>query len=481
MDKVKNLLLTLTAAFLLSCGGFTPSPEPNPWDDDYSAFIRTPEQWGVYNVHDPCVRKFGDTYYAYSTDAVFFAPPKDGEKHEPLKMGNIQMRKSKDLVNWDFLGWAFDSIPSEAWNYVHAISGDNTSRGLWAPFVYNYKGVYRMYYCLSTFGRKASYIGLAESPSPEGPWKHIGCVVKTDDSSEMNAIDPTVIEDVDNHRLWMVYGSFFGGIFALELNPENGLALRPGDQGHLVAHRANYQNDNMEAPEVVYNPLTKKYYLFVSYGPLVTTYNVRVSVADRPEGPYSDYFGVDPRKEVNTLPVLTAPYRFQGHPGWAGLAHCSVFDDGCGNYFIASQGRLQPDNMMMDFHIRRLFFNADGWPVVSPERYAGESLTNLSASDLCGVWEVITIKDNEEPRQLKDGQSDGTKLLKNETNVSTEIAITETNIVDFDNNTFTLKLDNYSIKGVKVFRGHDWELETSTLLFSAINSEGFSVWGKKIK
>lgn len=484
MDKVKILLLAISAAGVLSsCAekGFSPSPSPNPWDDDYSAFIQNPEKWGTYNVHDPCVRKFGDTYYAYSTDAVFFAPPKEGEERKPIKMGNIQMRKSKDLVNWDFLGWAFDSIPSEAWNYVYPISGDKTSRGLWAPFVYNYKGVYRMYYCLSTFGKKVSYIGLAESANPEGPWQHKGCVVKTDDSSVMNAIDPTIIEDAENHRLWMIYGSFFGGIFAMELNPETGLALNDGDQGHLVAHRANYKRDNMEAPEVVYNPETKKYYLFVSYGPLVTTYNVRVLVADHPEGPYQDYFGTDPRNEVNTLPILTAPYRFESHPGWAGLAHCSVFNDGEGNYYIASQGRLQPENMMMDLHIRRLMFNADGWPLVSPERYAGEKDITLNESDLYGVWEIITIKDNEQHRTGADGQVTDNHLLPEETNVSKKIEILSSNIQNFSNNTFDLEVDNNKIKGVKVFAGHDWELKTNTLVFSAVDSCGFSLWGKKVK
>ncbi|MBO4243835.1 MAG: arabinan endo-1,5-alpha-L-arabinosidase, partial [Bacteroidales bacterium] len=222
-------------------------------------------------------------------------------------------------------------------------------------------------------------------------------------------------------------------------------------------------------------------YLFVSYGPLVTTYNVRVLVADNPEGPYKDYYGIDPRGEVNTLLILTAPYRFEGHPGWAGLAHCSVFNDGAGNYFLASQGRLQPENMMMDLHIRRLFFNADGWPVVSPERYAGEQDITLTESDLYGIWEFITIKDNEQRRSGEDGQVADNHLLPEETNVSKKIEISAQNISDFAQNSFSLMVDNNKIKGVKVFAGHDWELKTNTLLISAVDSCGFSLWGKKIK
>jgi len=37
-----------------------------------------------------------------------------------------------------------------------------------------------------------------------------------------NAVDPHVFFDVDGD-LWMVYGSYSGGIFILEMDPETGL------------------------------------------------------------------------------------------------------------------------------------------------------------------------------------------------------------------------------------------------------------------
>ena len=137
--------------------------------------------------------------------------------------------------------------------------------------------------------------------------------------------------------------------------------------------------------------------------------------------------------------------------------------------------------MMMDLHIRRLFFNADGWPVVSPERYAGENDITLTKSDLYGVWEVITIKDNEQRRTGDDGQVADNHLLPEETNISKKIEISEANISSFNQNSFDLKVDNNKISGVKVFIGHDWELKTNTLLLSAVDSCGFSFWGKKVK
>lgn len=137
----------------------------------------------------------------------------------------------------------------------------------------------------------------------------------------------------------------------------NRASSHEGDLGHLVARRANYRKDNLEAPEIIYNPDLKKYYLFTSYDPLMTTYNVRVSRSDAAEGPFTDYFGKAEKDTTNNFPILTAPYRFENHPGWAGTAHCGVFTDGQGNYFMAHQGRLSPQNQLMVLHVRQLFLH----------------------------------------------------------------------------------------------------------------------------
>ena len=122
----------------------------------------------------------------------------------------------------------------------------------------------------------------------------------------------------------------------------NRTSRREGDQGHLTARRANYQKDNLEAPEIIYNPDLKQYYLFVSYDPLMTTYNVRVGRSDKAEGPFVDFSGVELKDTTNNFPILTAPYRFHNHPGWAGTAHCSVFTSDEGQYFMAHQDACHP-------------------------------------------------------------------------------------------------------------------------------------------
>ena len=70
----------------------------------------------------------------------------------------------------------------------------------------------------------------------------------------MNAIDPSVIEDPETGKWWMHYGSYFGGLYCVELNPETGMTKQSEDHGHLIARRANYRKDNLEAPEIMYQP-----------------------------------------------------------------------------------------------------------------------------------------------------------------------------------------------------------------------------------
>lgn len=58
----------------------------------------------------------------------------------------------------------------------------------------------------------------------------------------------------------------------------------------------------------------------------------------------------------------------------------------------------------MDLHIRQVFFTEEGWPVVSPERYAGSKSRKFSAADLAGEWEVIRVQEPLYERQLEAGQ-----------------------------------------------------------------------------
>jgi len=466
---------------------------PPSYPDDYSAVASfdSVDKWAAYNVHDPsCIKADDGYYYLYSTDAVYVP---FGAKHSQpsVKPGNIMVRRSLDLVNWEYKGWAFDSIPSEAVAHVKKTSGGFHPNGIWAPYISKYKDIYRLYYCVSAFGKNTSWIGLAESKLPLGPWKQIGCVVKTDTTDTMNAIDPTVITDISNGNQWMVYGSYFSGIHEIQLNPETGLAKSIGDHGKCVARRLGGDTSIIEAPEIIYNPLLKKYFLFVSYDPLFSTYNVRVGRSDKPDGPFGDMNGRDMAKEQDNVPVLTYAYRFNGHPGWAGVAHCGVFNDN-GTYYMVHQGRLAPDNLMMDLHVRRIYWTPDGWPVVSPERYAGVLQCKITTNQLVGKWEVIQLRELGNNVKLWQGQipGGGWKYDTARFNNSFEIRLVADGTVEglpgfkwmLENDVLTLKNITANITyNLMVGWEWDWENKNKTILFTGIGAKGYSFWGKQLK
>ena len=459
------------------------------YTDDYSdiADIKDYKKWGPYNVHDPGCIKTDSFFYVYSTDAIYF---KERPKPEdfPPEVGNIQVRRSKDLIKWEFVNWAFNTIPEDAIKHIEYASGGRKPINIWAPFPYKWKDEYRLYYAVSVFGGKTSYIGMAVSASPEGPWELKGCVVKTFNSDKMNAIDPSVITDVSNGKMWMHYGSFFGGLYCVELDPETGLTLKENDKGHLVARRADYRTKNLEAPEIMYNNELKKYYLFTSYDALFSNYNVRVGVSDKPEGPFTDYFGKDLADTTNDYPILTNAYRFKNHPGWAGVAHCGIVNDN-GNYYMLHQGRLAPENLKLYLHVRKIFWNSDGWPVVSPERYAGVPQTEINVEELAGNWELITLNEIADSILRKQGQVSerdwkyDTLLFNNSVIIKLSsdgnLSGCNYNTWNYEKGKIYLLNDNEKAEMI-LFRGWDWENRKETILFSGINQKGIGIYGKKI-
>lgn len=493
---MNNLIKVLAPIFFVaafsSCAetAFRPMPAPNPWADDYRAVssIDNNDKWGTYNVHDPAVCLVGDTFYMYSTDAIFV----DTAAHTRMRpKGFVQMRKSADLVNWQFAGWAFPEIPAEAVEWVRSNNNGHGAHNVWAPYMVDmHDGTFHLYYCVSAFGKNSSYIGLAEAPSPLGPWKHVAPAVKTNSGTPTNAIDPSVITTSDG-RCFMHYGSYFGGLNCLELNPATGLPTVEGDLGSKTASRANYRRDNIEAPEIIFNPDNGFYYLFLSYDPLMTTYNVRVGRSRSAEGPFTDMHGRQLADSTENFPILTAPYRFEGHSGWVGTGHCGVFTDADGNFFMAHQGRLASAPDMMVLHVRRMFFTPDGWPMVSPERYAAVRERFFKPADIEGEWEIMRLF---EPRADRSGSASALlsecDLLDGDGNGSQRFTLCQNGKIEpgegswhFDSGKQTLSIafGDDRIDDIAVFAGHDWEREHDTALLTGLDRSGRALWGKRVK
>lgn len=483
------ITLSLAALLQISCsksrgtnnnGGGTDSVTPPSFDinsihDTYAdvSSFNDYQLWGSYNVHDPSVKKFGDTYYCYSTDVGYGITVPAG----------IQVRKSKDLVQWTFVGWAFNGLPAMGAQFITS-SGGTPNQALWAPYIIKVGAEYRLYYALSSPVPRLSVIGLATSAGPEGPWTERGLVVvsKNDNTTQTNAIDPTVVITPAGDQ-YMYYGSAWDGIYMLKLNSSTGLAASNGDKGIRIANRGftnSAYNGNIEGAEVIYNAALNKYFLFISYDWLQTKYNVRVCRADNPQGPFYDYNGVDANTNIDHGPMIVAPYQFMGHGGWQGTAHCGVFDDGNGQYFMAHQGRPAVNSYFMDLHVRKIFWTADGWPVVSPERYAWEDNSIVAKDSLTGNWEQIILN-----YQVVPGYAD--QQTSPDMQVATTLTIAPDGTLNGDAAskwTYTapwlqLNWSNGTVDKVLVQRGRDWENEKNSYIITGLDNTGIAVWGKK--
>jgi arabinan endo-1,5-alpha-L-arabinosidase len=436
-----------------------PTEPPGERLYDFSLLGR-PDAWGNLNVHDPAVYRDGDTYYVFSTDASLADVARPG----------IQVRKSRDLIHWSWIGQALGGVPRKAREWTGAT-------GLWAPDVTRIGAHYYLYYSASTFGKNRSFIGVARSKRLTGPWEDLGEVLKTDIGDRVNAIDPNVVYDSVGD-LWLAYGSFWSGIHIVRLDQKTGKPLEKGF-GKLLASRSLSVHGAIEGAYLIYHPGYKKYYLFVSYDSLFKDYNVRVGRSDRIDGPYVDANGValtDTRTEPATVGnKILGGYRFGNADGWIAPGHNSVLQDG-EEYYLLHHARGDRDKNWFYLQVRKMLWSRDGWPLLSPERYAGEREQDIAKERIAGVWEVIVLAKDDNlqlssaPLRLSaDGRIDGAAAKG-----SWEFAPDNTLILHLqDSNT-----GQVSTYECRVLPAWDWEERRRTLVFTGIDPQGIAIWGK---
>ena len=490
------------------------------YNDDYTSIASwdNRSKWNLANVHDPTVVKADDGYYyMYQTDASY------GNAH--LGHGHFFCRRSKNLVDWEFMGATMSSLPS--WvktklNEIRANMGlsastvnfsDETQFGFWAPCVRRVSSnLYRMYYVITIPGTingdntwsERAFIGMMETSTPSNvsSWVDKGYVitnvsdkglnfnVKSNDWAncyfKYNAIDPSyVITSSGEH--WLVYGSWHSGFAAVQLNSSTGMPLQSlgnpwgtdiSAYGKLINTRQMGNRwQGSEAPEVVYHD--GYYYMFMAYDELSVAYNTRVVRSKNIDGPY---VGIDGTDVTNTggdaYPIVTHPYKFSKGYGWVGISHCAVFDDGNGNWFFSSQGRFPANvggnaysNAIMMGQVRSIRWTSDGWPVVMPERYGAVPQVAITESDLVGNWEHIDLSYNYAKQDLATSMT----LAANHT-VTAGTWQGATWSYDATNKVLT-------VNGVNLYlqREVDWEASPrkATIVYAGYNGKK-TYWGKKV-
>lgn len=529
----------------------TPTPTPNPtptpgdqtagelanykcptYDDNYTSVAAWTQRskWNLANMHDPTVVKASDGYYyMYQTDASY------GNEHQKdirnsNKHGHFFCRRSKNLVDWEFVGATMVGLPSWVKTKLNEFRkgmgvaerpdsyfANDLDFGFWAPCVRKVNDhLYRMYYAITCPGTingdgtwsERAFIGLMETSDPaSNKWEDKGYVitnasdkglnfkVRSDDWAncyfKYNAIDPTYVITPEGKH-WLIYGSWHSGFAAVELDANTGKTKTTlpnpwGTADDIAAYgktiftrTLNNRWQGSEAPEIVYHD--GYYYLFVAYDALEVPYNTRVLRSKNVDGPYETMNGkiTDAAKGANEEPtVLTHPYKFSAGSGWVGISHCAVFDDGAGNWYYVSQQRMPANvagiaasNAIMMGGVRSIQWDSNGWPVVMPERYGAVPQAKITASELEGTWEGIELS-------YEYGKQKTSKTFKLSSNGVMEGGSAWSNVKawSFDASSNTLTIGTTKLK---VQREVDWEASPRkvTIVYSGVSGNR-SYWGKK--
>lgn len=344
----------------------------------------------VENCADPTVtraqRAEGDwRWYMYCTKD----PRNDDDRLEngDYDFQLIPMYRSRDLVHWHYQGNVFDEGNYPSWAQPDA--------GLFAPEIKRMNGQWYLYYSVTdvtdaTSGEPGctsdSAIGVATGPSPLGPWTDSGDPVVDPRRNSgppgcdfFATIDPEV-RTVNGQR-YIFFGSYFGGVFARELDHE-------GLESDAAASTRITPGNKYEGPEIIRHD--GYFYLFVSATDCcrqaLTGYSVFAGRSRDIVGPYRDRDGVS-LLEFDTIDKDPFDGRIGGTPvlsmngnRWVGPGHNTVFRDFSGRHWTIYHAVDLRDPSFADapdFTKRPPLMDAiewiDGWPQVRSGRWASTS------------------------------------------------------------------------------------------------------------
>ena len=192
--------------------------------------------------------------------------------------------------------------------------------------------------------------------SPDFKYSEAVIVASSDGLEDCDAIDPSLLLDPTDGRLWLTYGTYFGFIRIVELDPKTGKRVE-GNQPVNIAI-------DCEATAMMYRD--GWYYLLGTHGTCCdsanSTYNIRVGRSKKVTGPFLDNMGIDMLRGGGKL-VVAANGRYVG-PG-----HFGLIDLGAGVQKFSCHYEADLDRGGRSILDIRALLWKNGWPV------AGENFT----------------------------------------------------------------------------------------------------------
>lgn len=391
--------------------------------------------------HDPSIVKADGKYYIFGSHRAWL--------------------KSDDLINWtaftNNLSSNYEKIFNDIWvGWAKQSSNPDVKGNMWAPDVVWNETMNKWCMYMSINGANyRSVIVLLTADDIEGDWTYVGPVVysgfervnvkKTDvpqvlgedaditryasqTDTGINAIDPCVKTD-DNGDMWMVFGSWFGGMWMFKLDPATGLRdynttysteTNTSDAYYGIKIGGGFGNSG----EGAYLLHTNGYwYLFTSYGALQQTggYQIRMFRSKEITGPYVDEAG---NTAVSTRAIgnnwqSDIGIRLMSSIQWSGndnsnietaQGHNSALVDDDGTTYLVYHTRFSGSGEKHEVRVHELLPTSDGWLVASPYEYTGSKAktTGYAASEIAGDYELVIHEKNsyfKGPKKVTDKTS----------------------------------------------------------------------------
>lgn len=499
-------------------------------------------------VHDPSIFEYNNEYYVFGSHIAT-------AKSSDLVNWTQVSTDYQSVGNNPIYGNVKENL-AESFKWAGYDDGDcKGGYAVWAPdVIYNpnyvwadgHKGAYMLYYSASSTWRR-SCIGYMVSDRADGGYSYGGTVVysgftntgkvnydgnSTRDTTYTNdylpfnklieegkidgdvstwkcfnangswnnnyapnAIDPTLFYDATGEHLYMVYGSWSGGLFILEIDQKTGAAIYPGKDGvdatsgnfvdrYFGTHIAGGNHQSGEGPYIEYDKNTGYYYMYETYGGLTTTggYNMRLFRSKNPLGPYEDASGKNAAGSGKNCyqygTKLIGNYQFYGQPGYRAAGHNSALITDDGKYYLIYHQRFLDSSRGEGHEVRvhQQFLNEDDWLVTAVYENRNEQIQKYTMDDVVGTYEYVNHGNGE-----KDGSMISTQSveLNADGTVTGDVTGTWTmaDATDRDYTYVTINADNATYKGVFFEQTNDNGEKTMT--FTANGSNNLAIWGSK--
>ncbi|HEY4082464.1 MAG TPA: glycoside hydrolase family 43 protein [Burkholderiaceae bacterium] len=467
-------------------GSTTTNINPNP--------VQTALTFANASVHDPSVIKSDGAFYVFGS--------------------HLAAAKTTDLMNWTKLADGVDNnnplFGNKVTTELAATFAWTTVTDLWAPDVAKLDdGKFYMYYCSCQGSSPLSALGVAVATSVEGPYSNKQLLLKSgmvgasedgttyDATKHPNVVDPQVFKDATG-KMWMVYGSYSGGIFIMAMDSATGLPVAGQGYGK---HLMGGDHAEIEGAYILYSPTTQYYYLFTSWGGLAANggYNVRVARSLAPDGPYLDGGGTDMATVRASVPFdrpsiqnygmkmmgghdyVNAAFETGTALGYVSPGHNSAYYDATTDqYFIIFHTRFPGTGEYHELRVHEMHLNADGWLVIAPLRHAPLSLASpaqtadVSAAQAVGTYKLV----NHGKDITATSKTSIVVTLNGDGTVAGSGGMTGTWTHD-GNNKLTVVSGGATFKGVL---SRQWNTNSSAFVvsFSALSVGGVSLWAVRL-